>query len=285
MLKSCLIAGATALLCLIQPTLAEDNSMHFVTSADGTRIAYETQGSGPPLIFVVGAFNDHTTGAALAEVLAADFTVITYDRRGRGQSGDAATYTMQKELDDITALLAATGKAAALLGFSSGAMLIMESARRGTATGPLILVEPPYLLDQSRPRPSLDFPTRLTALIEAGKRGEAVELFQTDFIGIPRAVVEQLRHAPFRPGLEAIAHTNVYDATIAGDLTLDPTLPPAISQPVLTIAGTDSAPFLLATAKALAEMLPNGQFAGIAGMNHDLTPALAPEIAAFLGHE
>lgn len=282
MLKRRLITGATALFCLTLPSLAQESSMQFVTSADGTRIAYETQGSGPPLIFVVGAFNDHTTGAPLAEVLAADFTVVTYDRRGRGQSGDAAGYTVQKELDDLAALLTVTGNAPALLGFSSGAMLILEGARQGMAFGKLVLVEAPYLLDDSRPRPPLDFPARLTALIEAGKRGEAVELFQADFIGIPRPVVEQIRHAPFRPGLEAIAHTNVYDATIAGDLTLDPALPRAIAQPVLTIAGTDSAPFLLATAEALAEMIPDGSFARIEGMNHDLTPALAPAIVEFL---
>lgn len=282
MLTRRLIAGATALLCLFQPTLAEDNSMHFVTSADGTRIAYETKGSGPPLIFVAGAFNDHTTGAALADVLAADFTVITYDRRGRGQSGDAPEYTVQKELDDIAAVLAATSEDAALLGFSSGAMLIMEAARAGIVSGPLILVEPPYLMDESRPRPPEGFPEKLRALVDAGKRGEAVELFQTDFIGIPRPVVEQFRHAPFRAGLEAIAHTTIYDATIAATLTLDPALPTAIRQSVLAIAGTDSTPFLVTTARTLAKLLPDGRYAGIEGMNHDLTPALAPAITAFL---
>lgn len=256
--------------------------MDFVTSSDGTRIGYATQGSGPPLLFVGGAFSDHSTGAALAAALAPHFAVFTYDRRGRGKSGDAPTYAVQKELDDIAALLATAGSDAPLLGFSSGAMLVLESARQGTARGPLIVIEPPYLLDDSRARPPLDFPARLTALIQAGKRGEAVELFQADFIGIPRPVVEQLRHAPFRPWLESLAHTTAYDASIAGDLSLDPTLPAAIRQPVLTMAGTESTPFLLATARRLAETLPDGRFVGIDGMNHDLTPALAPAIRTFL---
>lgn len=256
--------------------------MPFVTSSDGTSIAYRTLGSGPPLLIVGGAFSDHRTGAALAAVLADAFTVISYDRRGRGESGDAPTYAAQKEIDDLAALLAEWGDKAALLGFSSGAMLVLEAARQGISTGPLILVEPPYLLEESRPRPPRDFPARLTALVESGKRGEAVELFQADFIGIPRPVVEQLRQAPFRPWLEAMAHTTAYDATIAGDLSLDPSLPPAIRQPVLTIAGSDSTPFLQATAKALAERIPDGQFVAIDGMNHDLTPALAPAILAFL---
>lgn len=280
--KRRLIAGATALLCLALPAPDQDNTMPFITSSDGTSIAYSTQGSGPPLLFVGGAFSDHRSGAALAAELAADFTIITYDRRGRGESGDGAAYTVQRELDDLAALLAVIGSDAALLGFSSGAMLVLEGARQGTASGPLILVEPPYLLDDSRPRPPLDFPARLTALVEAGRRGDAVELFQADFIGIPRPVVEHLRHAPFRPWLEAIAHTTAYDADIAGDLSLDPTLPPAIRQPVLTLAGTDSTPFLLATAKALAALVRDGRFVAIEGMNHDLTPALSPAIRAFL---
>ena len=107
--------------------------MDFVTSSDGTRIGYATQGSGPPLLFVGGAFSDHSTGAALAAALAPHFTVFTYDRRGRGKSGDAPVYAVQKELDDIAALLATAGSDAPLLGFSSGAMLVLESARQGTA--------------------------------------------------------------------------------------------------------------------------------------------------------
>lgn len=256
--------------------------MPFVTSRDGTRIAYATQGSGKPLLFVGGAFSDHTTGAELAAELATEFMIVTYDRRGRGESGDAPDYAVQKELDDLAALLSVTGEGTVLLGFSSGAMLALESARQGTASGPLILVEPPYLLDESRPRPPLDFPARLTGLVEAGRRGDAVELFQADFIGMPRQIVEQLRHAPFRPGLEAMAQTTAYDAMIAGDLALDPALPRAIRQPALTLAGTDSTPFLLETAMALAGLLPDGRFVGIAGMNHSLTPALAPAILAFL---
>lgn len=282
MLKCCLMVGATGFYCLLLPQIAQEPPMHFVTSADGTQIAYTTKGNGPPLIFIAGAFNDHTTGGALAETLAQDFTVITYDRRGRGQSGDAPEYRVEREIEDIGALISVSGENPALLGFSSGAILILEGARRGMALGKLILVEPPYLLDNSRLRPAEDFPQRLEALLALGKRGEAVELFQTEFIGIPQPIVEQMRQAPFRPGLEAIAHTTVYDATIAGQLTLDPTLPSSISQPVLAIAGSDSTPFLVATAKELASTVSDGRYVGIEGMNHDLTPALAPAIIEFL---
>lgn len=256
--------------------------MDFVTSADGTRIAYQHQGSGPTLIFCVGAFNDHNTGAALAAELARQFTVITYDRRGRGQSGDASEYALPREIEDIAALIAVAGEKPRLLGFSSGALLTLEAARQGLEVGKLVLVEPPYVVDTTWPRVPEDFPARLSALVQQGKRGEAVELFQSDLIGIPPQVVAQLRHAPFRPGLEAMAHTTAYDATIARDLGGDPTLPSGINQPVLTIAGTDSAPFLVAAAKVLAERVLEGRFVSIEGMNHDLTPALAPAILAFL---
>src|SRR5690606_20985977 len=131
------------------------------------------------------------------------------------------------------------GKAPALLGFSSGAMLVVEGAQRGLAASRLILVEPPYVLDASRPRPAADFPDRLRALIAEGRRGEAVELFQTDFIGMPREIVEQSRNAPFRPALEAMAQSTVYDATIASTLTLDRERAGMIRQPVLSISGSD----------------------------------------------
>jgi pimeloyl-ACP methyl ester carboxylesterase len=276
------IIEVATLLILTSTSLAQELPMQFVTSADGTNIAYAEQGSGPPLIFVAGAFNDHTAGASLAKVLARNFTVITYDRRGRGQSSDAPDYTMQKEIEDIAALLTVIGEPPALLGFSSGAVLIMEGARQSLGFGKLILVEPPYLLDDSRPRPSKTSVLELKALVDAGERGAAVERFQAEYVGIPPEIIEQLRQAPFRPNLETIAHTTVYDATIVGDLSLDPELPEAIAQPVLIIAGTDSAPFLVETCKALADMVPNGRYAGIDDMNHDLTPALAPAIVKFL---
>src|ERR1041385_2827660 len=120
--------------------------MSTVFSEDGTAIAFERFGEGPPLILVVGAFNDRSTGAPLAARLAAHHTVFTYDRRGRGDSGDTAPYAVDREVDDLAVVIAETGGAAAVFGYSSGAILALHAAARGLGITGLALYEPPYLV-------------------------------------------------------------------------------------------------------------------------------------------
>jgi hypothetical protein len=139
--------------------------------------------------------------------------VLNYDRRGRGDSGDTAPYAVDREI-------AAAGGSAAVFGYSSGATLALKAAAHGLPVTKLVLYEPPFRTDDSHPGPPADLARRLAGLVAAGRRGDAVELYQIKAVGLPADVVAELRHAPFRPGLEAIAHTLAYDAAIIGDLSL-----------------------------------------------------------------
>jgi len=160
---------------------------------------------------VVGAFNDRATGAPLARFLEPHFTVFNYDRRGRGDSGDTAPYALEREIEDLDALIAQAGGSASVFGYSSGAILALRAAAQGLAIPQLALYEPPPTGGKAG-----NLAARLTELISAGRRGDAVELFQTEGVGIPAAVVAQMRNAPFRPALEKMAHTLVYESLILG---------------------------------------------------------------------
>jgi pimeloyl-ACP methyl ester carboxylesterase len=250
-------------------------------SKDGTRIAFDQLGQGPPLILVLGAFNDRRTGAALAQRLSSHFQVYNYDRRGRGQSTDAAqgpsnSYDLERELDDLEALIATAGGSASVCGYSSGAALTLLAAARGARISRLALYELP-------PAQSPAHAAELASLIAAERRAEAVEYFQRQVVGIPEPVVARLRQAPFRPALEAMAHTLVYDARLIASDRLGPALLAQIQTPCLAIAGSESPPALREAATAAARALPNGRALTLPGATHDLDPELlAPALESFL---
>jgi pimeloyl-ACP methyl ester carboxylesterase len=256
--------------------------MDTVTSTDGTTIAYDRAGAGAPVILVVGAFNDRWTAAGLAAALAPDFTVFTYDRRGRGDSGDTPPYAVEREVEDLAALIAEAGGAAALFGFSSGAVLALKAAQLGLPVTKLALYDTPLPLGESDPQRQVELAKRLDELVSAGRRGEAVEFFQTAVVGIPAEVVAQMRHAPFRAELEAMAHTTVYDVTI----TADPSVPASlgsIGAPTLAIAGGAAPEFMRGAARLIAEGVPHGQFRVLDGQTHELVPeVLGPVLREFL---
>src|SRR5215831_12636189 len=160
--------------------------MHETTSRDGTTIAFDRTGEGPPVILVVGAFNTRSTGAPLAAFLAPRFTVLSYDRRGRGASGDAAGYAVEREVEDLEALIEAAGGSASVFGYSSGAVLALAAAARGLPIAKLALYELP-------PAQAPEHAAELASLVAAGRRGDAVEYFQARVVGIPEPVVAQLR--------------------------------------------------------------------------------------------
>jgi pimeloyl-ACP methyl ester carboxylesterase len=252
--------------------------METAVSRDGTTIAFDRWGDGPALIMVVGAFNTRSTTESLAQALAREFTVLNYDRRGRGDSGDTTPYAIEREIEDIDALLAAAGGSASVFGYSSGAMLALKAAARGLAITKLALYEPPFRADDRYPALRADLADRLATLVADGRRGDAVELFQSEAVGIPREVVAQLRHAPFRPGLEAIAHTLVYDATIIGDRSIPTELVAAVATPSLILCGEQSPPFLRDGARAVAEALPNGRLCTLPGQTHDINPEVTSPV-------
>lgn len=250
-------------------------------SRDGTAIAYERSGHGPPVILVMGAFNDRGTGAPLAEFLAPDFTVFTYDRRGRGDSGDTAPYAVEREIEDLDALIGEAGGSAAVFGFSSGAVLGLQAAAHGLAITKLALYDAPFDVDGHRP--VVDHAARLAALVQAGRRGEAVEYFQAHVVGLPAEKVTQIRHAPFRPALEQMAHTLVYDMTIVGDGSLPTGLAASVKVPVLVIDGGDiGRASLRRAALALASALPDVRHLALEEQHHQIVPGtIGPPLRAF----
>jgi pimeloyl-ACP methyl ester carboxylesterase len=257
--------------------------MERVRSADGTAIAFDRWGGGPPLIMVVGAFNTRATTEPLARALSWHFTVLNYDRRGRGDSGDTAPYAIDREIEDIDALIRAAGGSAAVFGYSSGAMLALRAAMSGLAITSLLLYEPPFRADDRYPALRTDLSERLAELVSAGRRGDAVELFQTEAVGIPPEVVAQLRHAPFRQGLEAIAATLAYEAAIIGDRSIPFAELASMATPALVLCGEQSPPFLRDGARAVAGALPNGQLRTLPGATHDIDPqGTAPVMVEFL---
>ena len=171
-----------------------------------------------------------------------------------------------------------------MFGYSSGAILALEGAARGLNITKLALYDAPFMVGDDIPRPPKELAGQLSKLVASGHRGEAVELFQTKMVRIPEDVVAQFRHAPFRPALEAIAHTLVYDASIVGEQELPMAQLPSIKMPTLVVYGGESPAFMGNSAKALAKALPRGQVRALDGQTHDIVPsALAPVLLEFFG--
>lgn len=275
--------------------------MHTVTSKDGTPIAYDKSGSGPVLILVGGAFSVrlHPRVDDLVTRLAPHFTVINYDRRGRGDSGDTLPYAVQREVEDIEALIDANGGAAYLFGMSSGAVLALEAASKFPhKVKKLVMYEPPFIINASRPPVPADYVEQLNAAIAAGRRDKAVEIFMIKAIGIPAEFVAQMKGAPMgelftgemKPPewveMEKVAHTLAYDGMIMGDMMQGKPLPPhqwaANTAPTLVIVGGNSDPFFHDGAQALIHDLPNATYRILEGQDHAVAPsALAPVLDEF----
>src|SRR5439155_18049586 len=196
-------------------------TMDQVTSKDGTSIAFDRLGSGPPVILVSGGSVDRWSNAPLGTLLATDFTVYNYDRRGRGPSGDTPPYAVQREIEDIEAVIGAAGGSAGLYGTSSGAALALEATAAGAPVTKLALWEPPYILDENARPPSA--PEQVAAydkMIGEGRRGDAAEYFMTKVVRLPAEFAAYARTQPWWASQEALAHTLPYDATIMGDYSL-----------------------------------------------------------------
>ncbi len=266
-----------------------DTTMHTVTSRDSTTIAYETMGSGPPLIFVHGAMQyrgiDPLT-PQLAALLADRFTVVQYDRRGRGQSGDTLPYAVQREIEDLAALIEAVGGHASLLGMSSGSVLTIEAAASGLPVDKIAVYEPPFIVDDSRPGFPENYVETLDGFIAEGKRSEAVEYFMTVAMGMPADQVAGMKASPFWPLMEGVAHTIAYDGRIMAGAFVDKKLPverwSTITAPVLVLDGDASFAFMKAAADAVAKALPHATRETLAGQTHGAEPAvIAPVLKTF----
>jgi pimeloyl-ACP methyl ester carboxylesterase len=259
--------------------------METVRSADGTTIAFERAGSGPALIMVGGAFNDHTTMTGTASLLADRFTTYCYDRRGRGSSGDTAPHTVEREVEDLAALVAHAGGAAALFGHSSGAVLVLETAARGLPITRLAVYEPSYIVGNDRPRPPADMAEQLEKLVAAGRRADAVRLFLLECPGVPAEVIDMMQGSPAWEPLEALAHTLPYDVALHGPGQSMTDALATIAVPALVLAGGAGEAWAQDTARAVAASVPGALHRTIEGEDHGILhrpEVLAPVLAGFL---
>ncbi|RSM36972.1 alpha/beta hydrolase [Amycolatopsis balhimycina DSM 5908] len=239
-----------------------------VTSVDGTSIFFEQRGDGPPVILIGGAFNDRTTVVGLAEVLAGDFTTIVYDRRGRGDSGDTSPYAVEREIEDIAALIAQVGGTASVFGHSSGAILALEAGAAGLGIDKLVAYEPPYTV-ADRTSSADDLVDRVRAAIEAGDRDEAVRLFLVEGADTPAELIDGMKADPVWGWFTALAHTLPYDLTIVGPGGRLPADRLArISTPALVIDGSESPSWFAATARAVTAAIPGARHETLAGQDH-----------------
>ena len=257
------------------------------TSRDGTIIAFTKRGSGPPLIIVDGAFCYRENGPAteLASVLTQHFTVFTYDRRGRGESGDIAPYAVEREIEDLQAIANQAGAPPFALGISSGGALILQAVASGVGVRKIALYEPPYVTN-GKANSVEDTKNRLQTFVSTGDRAGAVSFFMTDVYGAPRAFVFAMPllmpNAWKRNKL--IANTLLYDLTILGDRSVLNERSSAISVPTLVVGGEKSPRELRNAVEAVAAALPNAHSRFLSGQDHNISSqALAPVLFEYFG--
>jgi pimeloyl-ACP methyl ester carboxylesterase len=258
--------------------------MNKVTSKDGTAIAYKQLGSGKPVILVDGALCSTEMGPmpALAPLLATDYSVIYYDRRGRNESGDTKPYAVKREVEDIDALIKVAGGSAYVFGTSSGAALALTAAASGFNITKLALFEPPFMIDVNDHRPPPDYHARLTSLTQAGQRGAAIKYFMKAGIGIPSIFVFLMQLMPAWSKMKAVAHTLPYDAAIMGDFLLPADKAASIKVPTLIAGGEKSQSWLHTAVSQLANVIPNNELKMLKGQNHNVSvKVLAPLLAEF----
>lgn len=232
--------------------------MRSTTSADGTTIAFDTVGTGTAVVIVGGAFSTSTAAAPLAAALAAlGLQGVTVDRRARGQSGDTAPYAPAREAEDLAAVIEAVGGDAAVLGHSSGAVLALYAAGLGVRVRHLFLSEPPFRFDGSAH--ATDLPARLQAFVDEGTPEEAVIVFQRETVGLPDAVIEQIRSSPMFATLVPLAQSVVYDALLTAEVPTPSESMLAVDVPVTILRGEPTFPFLASAAASLADAMPTAE--------------------------
>ncbi len=260
--------------------------METVTSIDGTEIAYERSGEGESLIVVAGAMCDRARARGISDRLAENFAVINYDRRGRGDSGDAEDYEVQREIEDIAALIEAAGGSALVYAHSSGAALGLQAAAAGLAVSRLIAHEAPY-----QPRGSdgsgaaRRYEEDLKKMLGEGRRGDAIELFM-GMTGMPAEMIGQMLRDPSWEAMQELAPSLAHDAEVMGNISHDSEIPAGllerVEMPVLAMYGSISPPRMKEAAIEIAEGVPDGALLCLDGQHHVVAPqVLAPVVVDF----
>ena len=257
-------------------------------SDDGTPIAYDEFGTGSPLITVCGATADRALMRPTAEAFGQHFRAVAYDRRGRGDSGDTAPYAVEREIEDLAAIIAEVGGGTVhLYGHSSGAGLALRAVVAGLPVERLVLHEPPYSPDDpGAQEEARGWARHLADRLDRGEHAEAIaEFFRS--VGAPEEVVDQVRSSPMWPGLVALAPTLAYDSAVMDDLATGGVVPVdlarQVTQPALVLVGGESPPFMHEVGRRLADLLPAGSLQVLSGQEHVVDPELlTPVVVEFL---
>lgn len=264
--------------------------MRSVVSKDGAIIAFDQIGMGPALILVGGsleqrALDAETSRLAAFPLMAQHFTLFHYDRRGRGESTDTQSYAVQREIEDIEALVYEAGGSAFICGISSGAALALEAtiALPGKITK-LAMYEAPYNWPGFK-----DYRKQLNELVAADRQSDALAAFMM-FLGMPADQLEEVRQLPMWPMWQSVAHTLAYENAILGDDASVPVKRAAkVTVPALIMDGEVSSatyPFIHATAVTLAKAIPHAQHRTLKGQTHEVTAeVLAPVLVEFFKAE
>lgn len=259
--------------------------METITSTDGTPIAFERTGSGPPFVLVHGGTADHTRWEPIRPALADRFTVYAMDRRGRGESGDAQEYAIEREFEDVAAVVESIDEPARLLGHSYGAIVALEAALRLDDLHALVLYEPPLPVSDLDPD-SAEVLAEMEALIETGEREQALLLFLGDIANMPQTELAALRSAPNWPARVEAVHTIVREERARKAYEFDDAKLGAVTTPTLLLMGSETAPFTREATEALNDVLPNSRIVVMEGQAHaamSTAPELfADEVLAFL---
>jgi pimeloyl-ACP methyl ester carboxylesterase len=250
--------------------------METVRSADGTEIAFDRSGEGPPLVLVGGAFQDRSSMKTLGIGLQDAFTVHEYDRRGRGDSGNTPPFAVQREVEDLAAVIEAAGEPAFVFGQSSGGALALEAAAVGVPIRALVVNEPPFT-----DGPTTEFAEQLEKLVEGGRPTEAVVAF-LELLGTPPTVVAGMRAAPHWPRMEAFAPTLSYEVRLCNNGLVPADRLAAVSAATLALAGGASPPWAHQAARAIADAIPAGQARVLEGQSHSVADdVLIPVLREF----
>ena len=257
--------------------------METTTSADGTVIAYDQTGDGPPLVIVLGAFCDRKSFVPPAS-LADRFTVCTYDRRGRGDSGDTPSYSPDREIADLAAVVQAVsgpGAGAFVFGHSSGAALALRAAAHGVPMAAVVAYEAPFVIPGTR-KLAEDPAGRITSLVAAGRQADAVRFWMTDVVQAPPQVLPMMESSPMWAGLQALTHTLPYDLALTGDQGVPADDLAKIAVPVLVLGGANSPDWFHRTVEATADAIPGARLTILEGQDHGAPPeVLAPLLTGF----
>jgi pimeloyl-ACP methyl ester carboxylesterase len=264
--------------------------MSTVTSSDGTKIAYEKVGQGPPVVLVDGAFVYRAIDPWAPEFASAladqyQYTVYTYERRGRGNSGDTPPYAIQREIDDLAAIITQAGGTANVIGISSGAVLALDAAATGLPITKLAVYEPPFIVDDTHPPRPDDYLAEAKRILAEGRNGDAIVHALTKTVFLPEDMVHGMRNEPFFPAMEAVAPTVAYDGEIMDGLMSGNPLPTdrwhTITTPTLILYGGASEQWMHNAAKALGDVLPTThQVHSLDGQTHEIDANILAAVLA-----